>query len=85
MNTNEVIIQLDFPIELNGLAVNEIAMRRPTVGDRLSADNSNKADSEFSKEVLFIANLCGAAPREFNSLDLKDYNKFTEKLSNFLS
>ena len=80
--TNETI-RLQYPLSIDGMAVENLSMRRPLVRDRLIAEKVQ--GSEIEKEIRLIANLCEMAPQHIELLDLSDYAKLQEKLASFLS
>ena len=75
-------ITLNFPIELDGLPIQEIALRRPTVGDHLAAQKSAGTDAE--REIRLIANLAELPPAAIHQLDMKDYAQLQKVLGGFL-
>lgn len=76
-------IQLNYPVELNGLTVNELNIRRPKVRDMLAADKSK--GSEADKEIRMFANLCEVEPNVIEGLDLSDYANLQKVYQGFLS
>ena len=66
-------IKLAVPILLNGIVCSELKMRRPTVGDLLSAEIDAGSDAE--QELKFISSLCECAPSDLKHLDLYDYKE----------
>lgn len=76
-------IKLQFPIHVNGQEVAELRLRRPKVRDRLAVEKMSASQAE--KEVRFIANLCEMAPDEIEELDMADYTRVQEAVTNFLS
>ena len=82
MNTPESI-HLSFPIELDGLPIAEIALRRPTVGDHLAAQKATGSDAE--REIRLMANLAELPPAAIHKLDMKDYAALQKVLGGFLS
>ena len=77
------MIKLDHPIQVNGVAMKEIFLRRPKVRDRLVVDKMTVSDAE--KEILLIANLAEISRETVEELDLADYTKIQKELQNFLS
>ena len=75
-------ITLNFPIEHDGLPIQDIALRRPTVGDHLAAQKSAGTDAE--REIRLIANLAELPPAAIHQLDMKDYAKLQKALGGFL-
>ena len=70
VNTTEHIT-LTFPIEHDGLPIKEIALRRPTVGDHLTAQKAAGTDAD--RKIRLIANLAELPPAVIHRLDMKDY------------
>lgn len=67
---------------LDGKELREIELRRPKVRDRLAVERSKSSDAE--KEVQLIANLSELPIEVIEEMDLSDYAKIQQKLSNFL-
>ena len=76
-------VSLSYPVNIDGLEVSSLMMRRPLVRDRLIAEKASGSETE--KEIRLIANLCDMAPQHIELLDLADYNKLQECLAGFLS
>lgn len=79
-----VKIKLAVPIEVDGVKVTELSMRRPKVRDRLAVEYKG-AKSDFEKEILMIANLVGVPREAIEEIDCGDYMHIQSELSNFLS
>jgi len=75
-------IKLNFPIEHDGLPIQEIALRRPTVGDHLAAQKAAGTDAE--REIRLIANLAELPTDAILKLDMKDYAQLQKALGGFL-
>jgi hypothetical protein len=82
MNTTDRI-PLTYPIEFDGLPIAEIALRRPTVGDHLTAQKAAGSDAE--REIRLIANLAELPPAAIHLLDMADYTRVQAVLKGFLS
>ena len=78
-----VRIPLQYPLTIDGMQFDSLTLRRPLVRDRLIAEKASGSEAE--KEIRFVANLCDMAPQHIELLDLSDYTKIQECLSNFLS
>lgn len=76
-------IELEFPIEVDGVMVDTLTMRRPTVRDQLMFDEGK--GGEARKVVKMIANLCEVAPSSIEELDQADFVRVTETLQGFQS
>lgn len=65
-------IKLKTPIELNGVKVDQITLREPTVGDQITARRlANGDDAQF--ELNMFASLVSCAPEDLHALSLSDY------------
>ncbi len=76
-------IQLQYPVEVDGVRYEGLKLRRPRVRDMLAADKSNSSESD--KETRMFANLCEVAPAFIEELDLADYRNVQEVYKGFLS
>jgi hypothetical protein len=74
-------IELDYSIEIDGVSVETLTMRRPTVRDQMVIDKAKGSDTE--KAVKFFANLCEVAPSSIEALDTVDFTKLSEVLQDF--
>jgi len=75
-------ITLDYPIEIDGVEVKVLKMRRPKVRDMIASDKSRGGNEE--KEVRFFANLCEVTEKDIEGLDLADYKKLQDTFNDFL-
>lgn len=78
-----VDVELDFPVDVQGVQVKSLRIRIPRVKDMLIANKSKKSDEE--KEVELFSHLTENSPDLIESLTLIDYKKLQEAYSNFLS
>lgn len=67
-------ITLAKPVSLNGILVNQVTLREPTVGDHLAARKMAAGDDE-QFELLMLANLLAASPQDLHQLTLRDYRQ----------
>ena len=74
-------IELDYSIDIDGVSVDSLTMRRPTVRDQMIIDKAKGTDTE--KAVKFFANLCEVAPSSIEALDTADFTKLSEVLQDF--
>lgn len=74
-------IKLEYPIEFEGRKLTEITLRRPNVADSLSARKKSRDAGE--QEVELVASLAGLPPSAIEGLDMKDYAKLQECLTDF--
>ncbi|MCG9107774.1 phage tail assembly protein, partial [Laribacter hongkongensis] len=56
---NEIVITLKKPIQLNGITVNQLRMREPTLGDQLDVNQLAKSNEE--REIMMLSRLCDCA------------------------
>lgn len=75
-------IKLEYPIQIDGVKVTELNMRRASIGDQIAARHNSKDDIEA--EVTLLANLCGFKPADMHQLDLKDYKTCQKRYEGFL-
>ena len=81
MNTEK--IQLDYPVDSDGVKTDTLTMRRAKVKDQVATDRIGGSDAE--KEVRLFANLCEVAPATIEDLDMSDYKKLQEVYTGFLA
>lgn len=74
-------IELDFPIEISGVKVEHLVMRRPKVRDEMAMAKSTQSDAD--KALLLIANLCEVAPDDLLELDAADWQKLEQQVVSF--
>ncbi len=75
------IIELTYPVSIDGTAVEELSMRRPTVRDQILFEDGK--GSEARKIVKMLANLCEVSEDTIMDLDQVDFLKISEVLSGF--
>ncbi len=74
LTTDQVLVTLSCPTEINGVTVDKLALRSPTVGDVRAANRAVGGDDEQRELVLFAA-LSGAAVADLEGLKLVDFNR----------
>lgn len=74
LTTDQVLVTLSCPSEINGVTVDKLALRSPTVGDVRAANRAVGGDDEQRELVLFAA-LSGAAVADLEGLKLVDFNR----------
>ena len=74
-------VELMFPVEQDGLAVDKLVMRRPKVRD--SRDAARGGGSDADVELRQFANLCEVSPELLEDLDMADYIKLQEAFRGF--
>jgi len=79
----KVKVELSHAIEIDGVKVSVIQLRRPKVRDMLSVEKSTDNDAE--KEINLFANLCELTPDNLLDLDMSDYAKLQKVYQDFLS
>lgn len=71
-----VTILLDKPAEFNGVQVDRVTLREPTIRDLRAAEKVHPNDKEAQEFHLF-ASLAECAPDDFEALTLKNYNRIS--------
>ena len=74
LTTDQVLVTLSCPSEINGVTVDKLALRSPTVGDVRAANREVSGDDEQRELVLFAA-LSGAPVADLEGLKLVDFNR----------
>ncbi len=77
------VIELDYAIDIDGVEVDTLSMRRPTVRDQLTFEEGKGGDAR--KVITMVANLCDISPKAVEQLDQGDFVKLTETLQGFQS
>ena len=76
-------IKLKHPIEVDGIEVQQVTMRRPKVRDMIAAEKGAGGDAE--KELRMFANLSEITPQTIEELDMVDYKAMQDAYVDFLS
>ena len=76
-------VELEYAIEVDGVSVDVLSMRRPTVRDQLAFEEGKGSDAR--KVITMISNLCDVSPKAVEQLDQSDFVKLTETLQGFQS
>lgn len=74
-------IKLQTGILIDGVTVKTLAMREPTVGDQIAAQEVKGTPA--AQEVALMANLCEITPNDIKAMTLRDYRKVQEALAGF--
>ena len=74
-------IKLQYPIKVDGVTINEISLRRPTVKDMRVARITGKDDA--AQEINLIANLAQITTEAVESIDMADFVKVQKALAGF--
>ncbi|KVE33907.1 phage tail assembly protein [Burkholderia sp. TSV86] len=77
-----VTITLSKPLEVNGVPLQEVTMREPTLDDQVASNEARGSD--VLKEITLFANLCTVAPADLRRLKLRDYLRLQAAFGNFL-
>lgn len=81
MKNKTATIILEYPVQLADKMLEEIIMRRPTMGDVL--DNPVKGELDFAGEMQLYATLCDVRTEDMRGLDPVDYQKLQEQYALF--
>ncbi|MDZ4377991.1 MAG: phage tail assembly protein [Xanthomonadaceae bacterium] len=81
--SDRTALDLQFPVQSDGVRISSLSMRRPKVRDMLLAEKQGANPAE--REVRMIANLCEVAPVVIEDLDFADYSAAQRVLQGFLS
>lgn len=81
LHPNTAKIELDFPIEISGVEVSHLVMRRPKVRDDLAAAKSSGSDED--KALMLVANLCEVTTEDLLELDSADWAKLEKQVQDF--
>lgn len=76
-----VTIELDFPIEIAGVEVKTVTMRRPKVRDEVAMQRVKGTAAD--KAAWLMATLCEITPEEFLAVDAADSAKLEEQYAAF--
>lgn len=74
VTTDNVLVTLSCPSEINGVTVDKLALRSPTVRDVRSANLEAGGDDE-QRELVLFAELAGAPVADLEGLKLVDFNR----------
>ncbi|WP_223538848.1 phage tail assembly protein [Pseudomonas sp. BF-R-12] len=74
ITTDNVLVTLSRPSQINGVTVDKLALRSPTVRDVRSANREAGGDDE-QRELVLFAELAGAPVADLEGLKLVDFNR----------
>lgn len=74
VTTDQAVVTLSCPSEINGVAVDKLPLRSPTVGDVRAANRDAAGDAE-QRELVLFASLAGAPIADLEGLKLVDFNR----------
>tara|TARA_E500000331_G_scaffold85277_2_gene80803 strand:- start:42 stop:326 length:285 start_codon:yes stop_codon:yes gene_type:complete len=75
------IIDLQYPVSIDGTEVLQLSMRRPTVRDQILFEDGKGSDAR--KIVKMLSNLCEVSDETIMELDQSDFLKLSEVLQGF--
>ncbi|MEI2830067.1 phage tail assembly protein [Pseudomonas mosselii] len=74
LETDRVIVTLSRPAECNGVQVDKLSLRAPTVRDIRAAQQLTNGDDE-QRELNLFASLAEVGLKDLEGLTLKDYSR----------
>ncbi len=74
VSTDQAVVTLSCPSEINGVSVDTLALRSPTVGDVRAANRDAAGDAE-QRELVLFASLAGVPIGDLEGLKLVDFNR----------
>ncbi|WP_241678098.1 phage tail assembly protein [Pseudomonas kitaguniensis] len=74
ITTDNVQVTLSCPTVINGVTVDKLILRSPTVRDVRSANREADGDAE-QRELVLFAELAGASVADLEGLKLVDFNR----------
>ncbi|WP_375592170.1 phage tail assembly protein [Chitiniphilus eburneus] len=77
LSADAATIQLARAATMNGVRVDRITLRYPTVGDVRAAEKQSPSD-QAERELILFANLAGVGPRDLEGLSMRDYRRVQE-------
>lgn len=78
--SKEVIIRLDFPVQLADKRLTEVTMRRPIMKDMIKHVKNNMG---LEEDMGLVADLCNLTISEIEMFDTCDYEKLQSQLLRF--
>lgn len=73
--------ELEYPIEVDGVEVSTLTVRRPTVRDQLNMERRKGTEAE--KGIGYFAALCEMAPSDIEAMDASDFARLGEVIQGF--
>jgi hypothetical protein len=74
VSADRIVVHLSKPTEANGLQVDSLSMRTPTVRDIRTAQSAAGGDDE-QRELNLFASLAEIGTKDLEGLSLKDYGR----------
>lgn len=71
---DRVSVKLSVPVEANGVRVDTLSLRAPTVRDIRAAQQTSTGDDE-QRELNLFASLAEVGPKDLEGMSLKDYSR----------
>lgn len=82
------VVDLDFPIQVDGQTVDKITIRRPKVKDLRKMEEGRKAAGDdpdlLDLSVQMCVVLTGLDPSAFDDMDAGDFEKVSDVIGNFM-
>lgn len=77
VSNSHITLKLSKPSEFNGVTLDTVTLRTPTVGDMRAAQNLFKNDRE-QQELYLYATLLECGKEDFDKLSICDYTRIQE-------
>lgn len=77
LSAGAITVKLASSVELNGVQVDRLTLREPTIGDLRAAAKVHKDDKE-AQEIHLFASLAECTPADIDRLSVKNYNRVQE-------
>lgn len=74
-------ISLQYPINVDGVEVGSLNLRRVTVAD---LEVMNQEKTELAKSIRLLSLLAEMTPDDIRKLDAADFNNVSEQVADFL-
>jgi hypothetical protein len=74
VTAENAVVSLSRPSEINGVQIDQLTLRSPTVREVRAADRAAAGDDE-QRELVLFAELAGAAIADLEGLKVMDYNR----------
>jgi hypothetical protein len=74
VTAENAVVNLSRPTEVNGVQIDKLTLRSPTVREVRAADRAAGGDDE-QRELVLFAELAGAAIADLEGLKVVDYNR----------
>lgn len=74
-------IKLQYPIDVDGVQIDTLHMRRPRVSD---IKTTSKVEDPTESSIKLMSILCSMPPEAVENLDLEDFASLSKKVEGFL-